>query len=373
MRINWDNDESHYIYNGDFFPQDLLPQKKGIIWLSTSGSSGGQKLVALSKQAFLISAYSVNQFINSDKNDVWLNLLPLNHVGGLAVLARAHLSGARVVQEKWENWKTMDLLQVLTDQRISLMSLVPTHVFDIVQKNLKAPEHLRCIFVGGGKLSESLYVQARKLGWNLLPTYGMTECCSQVATAPLSSLDSYDFPKAQVLPHMKLRIDKNGTLIIKSDALLNCYVYPDGKAVTVFDPIDKGWFTTEDIVELSTSDAGETYLNFLSRKSDTVKVLGELVNLTQLNFQFKEFMLRRDAFNKLGLTTVEGSFKLLAHKNERAENQIDLLIAASDFFLVLPFVSEFNQTVKSFEKIQNVYLYKEIPKGNLNKPILRVY
>ena len=40
---------------------------------------------------------------------------------------------------------------------------------------------------GGGALDPSLYKQARDLGWPLLPSYGLTECGSQVATASLSS------------------------------------------------------------------------------------------------------------------------------------------------------------------------------------------
>ena len=36
---------------------------------------------------------------------------------------------------------------------------------------------------GGGAVSDELYRDARALGWRVLPSYGMTECCSQVATA----------------------------------------------------------------------------------------------------------------------------------------------------------------------------------------------
>ena len=62
-------------------------------------------------------------------------------------------------------------------------SLVPAQVLDLVRAGLRPPPVLRAIVVGGGAISAELYRDARALGWPVLPSYGMTECCSQIATA----------------------------------------------------------------------------------------------------------------------------------------------------------------------------------------------
>ncbi|MBA3284634.1 MAG: 2-succinylbenzoate--CoA ligase, partial [Nitrosopumilus sp.] len=78
------------------------------VWLATSGTtslpSDKLKLVGLSKQAILISAAAVNKHLESNKNDIWVNALPIFHVGGLGIHARAFLSQAKIFsfEGKWD-------------------------------------------------------------------------------------------------------------------------------------------------------------------------------------------------------------------------------------------------------------------------------
>jgi o-succinylbenzoate---CoA ligase len=173
--IDWLSTDSHVLLNPRMPEEErrrlesLVVDLPGHVWLATSGTTGALKLTALSKRALLASAAAVNRHLQSDDRDVWLCVLPTFHVGGLGIYARAFLSGARVVTSGWED--------------VTLASLVPAQVTDLVRDRVEAPPSLRAVVVGGGALSEELYAAARALGWPLLPSYGMTECCSQVATA----------------------------------------------------------------------------------------------------------------------------------------------------------------------------------------------
>lgn len=125
------------------------------VWLTTSGSTGRLKPVALSKRALLVSAAAVNRHLESDAEDIWLNVLPTFHVGGLGIHARAHLSGARVVAV--DAWSVETFVAALATHGVTLTALVPTQVFDLVRAERAAPPSLRALVVGGAALDERLY------------------------------------------------------------------------------------------------------------------------------------------------------------------------------------------------------------------------
>src|SRR5687768_8875866 len=109
------------------------------VWLATSGSTGALKLTALSKKALLASAASVNRHLQSDAQDVWFCVLPTFHVGGLGIYARALLSGARVVAAAWDSRTFAEM------EEMTLASLVPAQVADLVRTGLRAPGGVRGI------------------------------------------------------------------------------------------------------------------------------------------------------------------------------------------------------------------------------------
>ena len=96
------------------------------IVLSSSGtlSASKLKLVVLPLKSLLCSAESVNKWIKSDSNDVWLNALPISHVGGLSIFARSFLSDAEVIDISDQTWNVEVLVKQLTESKISILSLV---------------------------------------------------------------------------------------------------------------------------------------------------------------------------------------------------------------------------------------------------------
>ncbi len=363
--INWNDDTTYMLYNPrmpeeEKYHVEKLEQKAssfpGHCWLATSGSTAEStqelKWAALSKKALLASAEVVNQHLKSDSTDIWVNALPIFHIGGLSIWARAHLSGAQVV-EKIEKWNPESYCQTITEAQGTLTSLVPAQVYDLVSLQLKAPKTLRAIIVGGGALRPTLYTQARELGWPLLPSYGLTECSSQVATADLHSLSSLEFPSLQILPHVKVTMSAAGTFRIQSDALLSAYGYTSLDGVRVVDLKVMGWFQTEDrgIIE-------GNKLKIMGRDADFIKIGGENVNLSRLEGVFDEV---KDQLN------ISGDAALIAFPDDRLGHCIHLAVSQMNPLDIQRLLSSFHERILPYERIRSVHVLTSIPRSPLNK------
>ena len=361
--IDWRSDESHILNNptfnlepGESALRELWP---GHLWFTTSGTTRRQRRwVGLSKQSLLTSARAVNQHLAVTKNDLWLSALPGFHVGGQGIWARAWLAGIEVIEVAGA-WSPEYFVQQAAASGATLSALVPTQIYDLVQRGLKAPSCLRALVVGGGALHPELYRQARNLKWPLLPSFGMTECASQIATASINSLDQQQYPPLQILPHVTCRLDQGGCLELSSAALLTAYAewQPETGRLEVFDPKKNGWFKSEDRAELVGN-----FLNPRGRISDQTKVLGELVDLAQL-----EALLQ----SQVAALNLQLSATLIATAHPRLQTQIDLVVAIesekSIQMLAQNLKNAFDQSVLPFERSHNLYVVDKIPRTALGK------
>lgn len=378
--IHWHSDENHVLLNPRWPSSEakslyevahsitVRKDLQGHIWLATSGSTsesvGQIKLVALSKSAFLSSAKSVNEHLHASASDTWLQVLPRFHVGGLGVEVRALLSGSRTVQD-FEKWDPVRIHQVLKDHKVTIVSLVPTQVFDLVQAQLKAPPLLRAVIVGGGALNEGLYCKARQGGWPLLPSYGMTETCSQIATASLTSLESPLMPLAKKLSHAEWRLNPEGLLQVKGPSLLTCYGQrqKDGRILD-WDPKIDSWFTTEDFVSLQDSS-----IRFQGRRNDFIKIGGEGSSMGRLREIFERVVLTMNATVNVSVASqVASQVVLVDAPSERLGTEIHLVTTLQNQPEVLSQIKEkFNQEVLPFERIREVKYISAIARSDLGK------
>ncbi|MDA0765426.1 MAG: AMP-binding protein, partial [Verrucomicrobia bacterium] len=256
--------------------------RNGVVFAS-SGSSGAPKWVLLRKAALLASAAMVNRHLGVSAGDHWLLALPGWHVGGFGVAARAFEAdcGFSVLEGGWDAER---FLEACAKDGATCTSLVPTQVHDLVAAELAAPDRLRVVVVGGGGLAEELGGEARRLGWPVLQSYGMSEAGSQIATAPLDSLArKFSSNGLQVLPGWEVETSGGGRLRVRGDALFEGYVSGAGKRLGA-DLMD-GWFETKDLVSM---EGGR--LTFLGRSDRTVKILGELVELDALGRELTAFV-----------------------------------------------------------------------------------
>lgn len=362
--IRWDTDESGVLINPRAPEREraeakeveqFLQQMKGHLAIATSGTSGQIKWTALSKEALLCSASAVNRHLQSDGNDIWLNPLPHFHVGGLGILARCFLSGANCEnclfpQDKWSPEAFMD---ALVRSRATLTSLVPTQVYDLIKCDAKAPAHLRAVVVGGGALNETLYFAAKTLGWNLLPSYGMTEVCSQIATASLCARDEGRYPLLVPLDHVELKGGDDGCLMIKSNALLSGYIERGEKGIRLHDPKEQGWYRTEDVAEFDRGGIAR-----VSRKSGFIKVGGESVDLNRLEGVLQQVMLEQKAAGDAVLDPVA---------DERLGHVIGLRLTHGAAEKKESVVEAFNRRVFPYERIRSCKVVEAIPRTALGK------
>lgn len=342
--IDWRSDESHLLLNPRMPARersklealvDAVPPLPAHVWLATSGSTGALKLTALSKRALLASAAAVNEHLGSTADDVWACVLPTFHVGGLGIYARAFLTSARVVESSW----AADVFVVMCHaQGVTLTSLVPAQVQDLVTSKLEAPPSVRAVVVGGGAMTDSLYDEAVALGWPVLPSYGMTECCSQVATARPGSRE------LELLTHVEARVEEDGRMAIRSPALLTGYALYEGEEARLVDPTVEGWFLTGDRGRVE-----GRVLRVDGRVGEFVKIGGESVDLSRLDRILAE--ITPDA-------------AVAAVPDERLGHVIHLYVALGDLAVV---AEAFAGRVHPFERARKVHRVAAIPRSPLGK------
>jgi o-succinylbenzoate---CoA ligase len=154
--------------------------------IHTSGTTSNPRPIELTYGNFLWSAIGSGVALGVDPNERWLCALPLSHVGGLSILIRSAIyATTAVIHERFE---TERALAAIREERITLVSLVSTTLARLLDAGLCKPPSLRCALTGGGPVPAALVQRACAAGVPVLETYGLTECCSQAATAPLAAL-----------------------------------------------------------------------------------------------------------------------------------------------------------------------------------------
>jgi O-succinylbenzoic acid--CoA ligase len=374
MNLDWQSSKNHLLFNPRFHPAQAESIKRlategtrlrGQFLVTTSGSTRGHqgeiKLVALSKSALLASAMAVNRRIQSSTQDIWMHTLPSFHVGGVGIWARSHLSGAKVVDFYSSNakWNPNSFRSQLEQAKGTLVSLVPTQVYDLVQMQLKAPACLRASIVGGGRLGEQLYFKAQELGWNLLPSYGMTESSSQIAAAELRTLGEGRYPPMKLLDCFEAQVDA-GTecLKLKGEPLLTGYYLQTPEEIQFVDPKQEGWFLTEDRGTIS-----DGFVAVTERRQDFLKISGESVSLPRLDGILEEIRLTRRFQPDVAITVI---------RDERLGHALCLAVAAPASSEVNDIAQEYNSVVLPFERIRQVYYVEKIQRTVLGKLIRHI-
>jgi O-succinylbenzoic acid--CoA ligase len=210
--------------------------------VATSGTSGDPKAVVLTHDAVEASARATSHRLGVDPAaDRWLACLPLAHVGGLAVVTRAILTGTPLtVHDGFDP----DGVEAATQgpDGCTVTSLVPTMLRRI------DPAGFRTVVLGGSAMPPDLPA-------NAVATYGMTETGSGVV---------YD---GVPLDGVEVRV-VGGQVELRCPMLLRCY--RDGT-----DPRDAaGWFPTGDA---GAWDEPGGRLQVFGRRDDVIVTGGENV------------------------------------------------------------------------------------------------
>jgi O-succinylbenzoic acid--CoA ligase len=215
--------------------------------IHTSGTTGKPKPVELTYGNFHASAIANAENLGVEPDDRWLCCMPLFHVGGLSILTRSAINQTEAVIH--DGFDVERVLRAIADERITLVSLVPTQLRRLREAGLSEAHELRAILLGGGPIPRDLLDNT---DLPVIPTYGMTETCSQVWTGkPL--------PGAEITT-------KDGEILIKGPM-----VAP--KAIA-----EDGWLHTGDRGHID--EQGN--LTVEGRFADTIVTGGENVSATEV-------------------------------------------------------------------------------------------
>lgn len=222
----------------------------------TSGSSGGAKGARLTAGNWEAAAKASEQHLGNGPEDIWLLAMPLHHVAGLSILVRSAFSGGAV--RLLPGFDPVSFAAEL-HRGATMASVVPTMLSRVLDVDSGPYRGMRAVLVGGGPIPDGLLERAAGSGLPVLPTYGLTETCGQVATLALGSPVEN---KAHPLPGVELRIEPDGRVALRGPMVSPGYLgAPDRE------PDD--WFVTGDLGSLDPDGALR-----VTGRADTLIVTG---------------------------------------------------------------------------------------------------
>ena len=243
----------------------------------TSGTTGTPKAVMLSHANHHASALAAAGRLDYRAGQRWLAVLPLHHVGGLAVVLRAAILGAEVLLRS--DFDADETAVLLAGGKIAQASLVPTMLHRLLLR-LDGPAAraaaYECRFiVGGAALDEELAARAHAAGFDVRATYGMTETASQVATSEEGELACHPGTSGRALDGVELRVassgpDGFGELLVRGVQVARRFLDDAG---TERDLLTDRWLHTGDLGRID--DDGRLFVG--SRRVDLIVSGGENV------------------------------------------------------------------------------------------------
>lgn len=257
--------------------------------IHTSGTSGKPKAAVLTYGNMFYSAMASAYRIGHLPDDKWLCVLPLYHVGGLSILIRAVLYGITVdLREKFD---VNEINHALTHDDITLVSLVPTMLYRLLEARVDWNPKLRLVLVGGAATTPELIERCKQENIPIATTYGLTEAASQVATTlPDDALHKVGTVGKPLMFTQVRIVDKNGKdkrrgehgeIIVSGSTIMQGY-YDDEAATNK--ALRDGWLYTGDIGYFDKD--GDLFL--VQRRSDLIVSGGENVYPSEVEAVLRE-------------------------------------------------------------------------------------
>jgi o-succinylbenzoate---CoA ligase len=219
--------------------------------LATSGTTGRPKGVVLSHRALQASADATSRRLRLERGTRWVCCLPVHHVAGVMVLARAWRSGTEpIILPRFS-------VAGVEAAPAGAISLVPTMLARLLDADADLAR-FRAILLGGAPAPADLLERARAAGARITVTYGMTETCGGCV---------YD---GRPLDAVAVAVREDGRIALRGAVLFDGY---RGEAGATPAAPAGDWFTTQDLGRFD--DDGR--LEVLGRADDVILSGGEQV------------------------------------------------------------------------------------------------
>jgi O-succinylbenzoic acid--CoA ligase len=250
----------------------------------SSGTTGQPKGVRLTYGNHYFNALASYRNFPAGPEDSWLAVLPLFHVGGLAIILRGLFYGMPVLVH--ESFDPAAVNRAIDREGVRIISVVSNMLARMLdqRQDKPYPASLRSILIGGGPVPPPLLERCARSGIPVVQTYGLTETASQAVTLAaqdaLRKLGSAGRP----LPGVELKINPEsdgagagpavsglaGEILRRGGNFTPGY---EGRPAETARAWRDGWFHTGDIGRLDK----EGYLYVLDRRNDLIISGGENV------------------------------------------------------------------------------------------------
>lgn len=147
----------------------------------TSGTTGNPKGALLPHAALISSAQAVACTLDWCRDDRFLLVAPMFHIGGLSPLVTNILKGSTCVL--LADFDPVQVWQVIEQQRVTSMMSVPLMLqamFAVAQAREVDASSLKWVTCGASMVPSALIAAGQALGVSVQQVYGITECCGAV-------------------------------------------------------------------------------------------------------------------------------------------------------------------------------------------------
>lgn len=293
----------------------------------TSGTSGTPKIVPLKRRQMKFAAQASAQNFKPRSNHFWLLCLPLNHIGAISIVLRSLLYGSAIFRMNSFHPKMITTF-LKENELFQAASLVPTMLKRLLERpKFHVHNNFKAILLGGGPISLKLVEECDAKGVPLVPSYGMTETCAQIAANPILKPSGTYGPMKSVgtvlTPNeIEIRdkhdnqvgVNTSGEIWLRGPQVFDGYLNRDNE--NYFD--DDGWFKTGDFGHLNANNQ----LFIESRRSDLIISGGENISPFEVESELEKIDPIIEAA-VIGLPDDEWGQKVVAVVVAKTENSID--------------------------------------------------
>ncbi len=231
------------------------------LMLPTSGSTGGQKYVALSYKNLHANTQSILSYLPIEQSDITLGSLPFSYSYGLSVL-HTHLAVGACIRLTDQTVMDKGFWQVLENESISSINGVPSWYEMLLRLRLdkKPLPALRYLTQAGGKLSESMVVRlanyAEQHDKQLYIMYGQTEATARIAYLAPEKVLVKPRSIGQPISGGKLRLIDVNQKVVTSPGECGELIYQGNNVMLGYVTSAKDMQAFNRIQELKTGDIG---------------------------------------------------------------------------------------------------------------------
>lgn len=253
--------------------------------LMTSGTSGTRKLVPITLHSIISGVAFVGDSWQLTSRDVCLNMMPLNHVGGLVrnLLAPILLGGSTICCSAFDPNLFWDLVITSSPTWYYASPSMHAAILDAApdSSTLIVKNQMRMVCNAAGGLLPSLAQRLQDtFSCPILPSYGMTECMP-ISTPPIDyKLDRSGTSGVSAGPELaildragsKTRASVIGRICVRGNPLFAGYLVEgriDNSAFTA-----DGWFDTGDLGFMDE----DGYLFITGRSKEVINRGGEIIS-----------------------------------------------------------------------------------------------